>query len=187
MRRLRPALVLASMLAVVVTASCNTASGADQITSAQRKAIADEIERSVRDAYDLTKPNVDERMLSLYADTGRIVSASGGSVITSRDSLAQGIHYFWHNIGMNMHEPKWIWDQMLVDVLSPTAAVLTATYHVPHMTPRGQPHTIGGAWTMVFEKRGGRWRIVQEHLSDLATQSDSAMMMPSDSMAAHHH
>ena len=187
MRRARPALLVATVLAAIVTASCNTARGADQVTSAQRKAIAQEIERSVRDAYDLTKPNVDERMLSLYADTGRLVSASGGSVITSRDSLAQGIHYFWRNIGLNMKQPKWIWDQMLVDVLSPTAAVLTATYHVPHTTPRGQPHTIGGAWTMVFEKQGGRWRIVQEHLSDLPTPGDSAMMAAPDSMAAHHH
>ena len=83
----------------------------------EKKVETDEEAAGPRDAYDLTKPNVDERMLSLYADTGRIVSASGGSVITSRDSLAQGIHYFWHNIGMNMHEPKWIWDEMLVDVL----------------------------------------------------------------------
>src|SRR4051812_16489498 len=117
MRLRRSSLVLASSLALIIATSCNTASGADQVTSAQRKAIADEIERSVRDAYDLTKPNLDERMLSLYADTGRIVSASGGSVIISRDSLAQGIHYFWRNIGMNMRQPKWIWDQMLVDVL----------------------------------------------------------------------
>src|SRR5215210_9171918 len=105
MRHPRAVLVLASVLAAIATAACNTASGADQVTTTQRKAIADEIERSVRDAYDLTKPNVDERMLSLYADTGRIVSASGGNIITSRDSLAQGIHYFWRNIGLNMRQP----------------------------------------------------------------------------------
>ena len=182
----RIALVLVIAAAAL---SCTGGGDAGSVSPAQRKAIADEIERSVRDAYDLTKPSVDERMLSLYPDTGRIVSASGGSVITSRDSLAQGIHYFWRNIGLNMRQPKWIWDQMLVDVLSPTAAVLTATYHVPHTTPRGQPHTIGGAWTMVFVKRDGHWRIVQEHLSDLPTATDSAAAMPAmmDSMPGHKH
>jgi len=57
--------------------------------------------------------------------------------------------------------------------LSPNAAVMTATYHVPHLTPRNEPHTIGGAWTAVFEKRGARWYIVQEHLSDLPPVRDS--------------
>jgi hypothetical protein len=41
---------------------------------------------------------------------------------------------------------------------------------------------IAGAWTAAFERRGGRWVIVQEHLSDLpATQT---MAMPGDSAGA---
>ena len=84
-----------------------------------------------------------------------------------------GIKAFWDNVGANMREPKWVWDQMIFDVLSPTAAVMTAQYHVPHLTPRNQPHTIGGAWTAVFQKRDGRWYIVQEHLSDTPAVPDS--------------
>ena len=159
----RRSLALAGVLATLV--SCVRAGGG--VTPAERVAIAQEIERQVRDAYDLSKPNVDERMLRLYGDSGRIVSATGGQIHTSRDSLAAGIHYFWRNIGMNMRQPKWIWDTTVVDVLAPDAAVFTGTYHVPHLTPRNQPHVIGGAMTMVFQKRGGRWVVVQEHLSDL--------------------
>ena len=78
---------------------------------------------------------------------------------------------------------------MLFDVLSPNAAVMTATYHVPHLTPRNQPHTIGGAWTAVFQKRGDRWYIIQEHLSDLPPVPDSAAapMPPGMKMPAGHH
>jgi hypothetical protein len=59
---------------------------------------------------------------------------------------------------------------------------MTARYHVPHLTPRNMPHTIAGAWTAVFQKRGNRWYIIQEHLSDLPAIPDSvsAMMMPPD-------
>jgi len=72
---------------------------------------------------------------------------------------------------------------LIFDVLAPDAAVMTATYHVPHLTPRNMPHTIGGAWTAVFQKRGNRWVIVQEHLSDLPPTHDSTMMqMPGMSM-----
>jgi len=132
----------------------------------------------VQAAYDLSKPNVEQRLLSLYPANGRVVSAASGQILTSRDSLAMGIKAFWDNVGVNMRNPKWIWDQMLFDVLSPNAAVMTAQYHIPHLTPRNQPHTIGGAWTAVFEKRGGRWYVVQEHLSDLPPVPDSMAAMP---------
>jgi len=146
-----------------------------KLSDSQRHAIADSLTRQVEAAYDLSKPGVEQRLLSLYPDTGRIVSASGGQMITSRDTLAMGIHAFWVNVGANMRQPHWIWDRMVFDVLSPDAAVMTATYHVPHLTPRNMPHTIGGAWTAVFQKRGNRWYVIQEHLSDLPPMSDSAM------------
>jgi hypothetical protein len=163
--------------ALVLAAAC--AGGAP--SAADKQAIADSLARQVKAAYDLTKPNVEERLLSLYPTSGRVVSASGGSVITSRDTLAMGIKAFWENVGANMREPKWIWDEMLFDVPSSNVAVMTARSHVPHLTPRNQPHTIGGAWTAVFEKRGDRWYIVQEHLSDSPAAPDSAappMTMP---------
>jgi hypothetical protein len=146
-----------------------------KLSAAQRRAIVDSLTRQVQAAYDLSKPGLEQRLLSLYPDTGRVVSASGGQMITSRDTLAMGIHEFWVNVGANMRQPRWIWDRMVFDVLSPDAAVMTATYHVPHLTPRNLPHTIGGAWTAVFQKRGNRWYVIQEHLSDLPPMSDSAM------------
>ena len=102
------------------------------------------------------------------------MSAAGGQMITSRDTLAMGIKAFWQNVGVE-HAPaemdlglRWC-----STCSSPNAAVMTATYHIPHLTPRNQPHTIGGAWTAVFQKRGDRWYIVQEHLSDLPPMPDS--------------
>lgn len=55
---------------------------------------------------------------------------------------------------------------MYIDVMSPTAAVMTATYRIPHQQPNGMSHVFGGAWTAAFELRNGRWVIVQEQLSD---------------------
>ncbi|HEY5218505.1 MAG TPA: DUF4440 domain-containing protein, partial [Gemmatimonadaceae bacterium] len=114
-----------------------------------------------------SRPNIAANMLSLYPDSGRVVSATGGKVLTTRDSLAGGIHYFWDNIGRYMQHPRWVWTQMIIDVLSPNAAVMTATYHIPHHTPLGAPHDVGGAWTAVFVRQGTKWVIIQEHLSDL--------------------
>lgn len=139
------------------------------MSDAERKAIADSLRTMIVSAYDLTKPgDAVARMMSLYPPTGNVVSASGGRLSVSRDSLEAGIRAFWQYVGQNMRDPKWTWDDMRVDVLARDAAVVTATYHVPHRTPRGEPHTIGGALTVAFQRRDGRWVVVQEHLSDLA-------------------
>lgn len=147
-----------------------------RLSDSDKQAIATDIEREVRAAYDLSKPDVEGRLLSLYPRTGRVVSASDGIVRTSPDSIRAGIRYFWETVGANMHHPRWVWDRMLIDVLAPDAAVMTATYHVPHFTPKGAPHVLGGAWTAVFQKRGGRWLIVQEHLSDLPPAAAMSLM-----------
>jgi ketosteroid isomerase-like protein len=160
------------------------------MTDAERTAIADTLRTKIVSAYDLTKPgDAVARMMSLYPPTGNVVSASGGRVSVSRDSLEAGIRAFWQFVGQNMRDPKWTWDDMHVDVLARDAAVLTATYHVPHRTPRGEPHTIAGAMTVAFQRRDGRWSVVQEHLSDLAPASaaDSTTGDEASSPAEHHH
>jgi len=153
----------------LVTAACASST----LSPEDRRVIADSLARQVRAAYDLSKPDVAQRMLSLYPPAGPIVSASAGRMTTSRDTLAMGIKAFWDNVGVNMRQPQWVWDNMVVDVLAPNAAVMTATYHIPHLTPQNQPHVIAGAWTAAFEKRGSRWYVVQEHLSDVPTVPDS--------------
>ncbi len=165
MRVITPALTL--LLAAVL--GCTAASGdSDRLLSASdRQEIATAVEQRLRDATDLRAGgDVVARMLSLYPDSGRVVSASAGYVTTDRDSLAASVSHFWEYIGQNMRNPEWRWGPMEVDVLGPDAAVVTATYRIPHITPRGEPHVIGGAWTAVFARRGGRWVVVQEHLSD---------------------
>ncbi len=161
----RPSLALA--LALALSACASPPPERSGLTHAQAEEIRSEISDEVTKAYDLSRPDIAANMLSLYPDSGRVVSATGGKVITSLDSLRGGIHYFWDNVGRYMQKPTWVWKQMIIDVLSPDAAVMTATYHIPHHTPRGDPHDIGGAWTAVFVRQGQKWVIIQEHLSDL--------------------
>lgn len=182
-RRAAVAVVRRAAAAAVLIALGCTRAGGGELTPAQSASIRAEIEKAMRDAYDLSKPNVADRMLALYPKSGRVISAAGGRVLSSRDSLEMGIRYFWSNVGSNMRQPSWVWERFYVDVLSPTAAVVTATYRVPHRTPRNEPHELGGAMTAVFEKRGGRWVIIQEHLSDLPATPDSV----STSMPTHEH
>jgi ketosteroid isomerase-like protein len=128
-------------------------------------ALADTLKARIEAAYDFTRPGVAERMTGLYPDTGRVISASGGQVTASGDSLRAGIADFWRNVGRNMRDARWEWGEVYVDRLGADAAVLTGMWTIPHIAPTGNPHVLRGAWTAVFRRIGGRWMIVAEHLS----------------------
>jgi ketosteroid isomerase-like protein len=128
-------------------------------------ALADTLTALIADAYDFSRPDVYERMIGLYADTDEIVSASGGQLAVSADSVRAGIARFWELAGRNMRDARWRWDEVHVERLAPDAAVLTGRWSIPHIAPDGQPHLLEGAWTAVFRRIGGEWKIVQEHLS----------------------
>ena len=162
--------VLAALLGLALTASgCRSTAS---VPDAERRAIADTLSRRIEQAYDFGQGGaVVDRLMALYPDTGRVVSAAAGHVTTSRDSLRAELTHFWEWVGQNMQQPRWRWGPRYVEVLSPTAAVMTATYAIDHRTPEGRSHSVGGAWTALFEKRDGRWVIVQEHLSDAPAAS----------------
>jgi hypothetical protein len=160
--------ILAASTAMLLAAACGKRD-ASGLSARERTSIVDSLRRTVVAAYDLSKPGVVGRMLSLYPDSGKVISASGGNVTATKKQLENQITTFWNRVGKNMRGPKWEWTSMNFDVLSATSAVMTATYRVPHRTPMGQPHVIGGAWTAVFQLQNGRWVIVQEHLSDSPT------------------
>ena len=167
----------ASMSAAVGCASSSTSN----MSAGEKKAVADTLKKIVVSAYDLSKPDPVASLMSLYPTSGRVISASGGVVTTTRPELEKGIRAFWTYVGQNMKQPRWEWTSMNIDVLAPDAAVMTSTYRVPHLTPMGMNHVIGGAWTAVFQKRDGRWVIVQEHLSDV----QSNLNLPPDSSMQH--
>lgn len=163
--------LIAQSLAIAIVFGCAEHDAAP-LSNAERTAIADSLKAMVVSAYDLSKPDVVGNLMSLYPDSGRVISASGGAMTTTRPLLEDQVRTFWKYVGSNMKQPKWEWTGMEVDVLSRDAAVMTSTYRVPHTTPSGMRHVIGGAWTAVFARRGGRWVIVQEHLSDAPPAMD---------------
>ena len=156
---------LRSLLLFAVVIACSPSPPAT-LSPAEKTVIADSLKQLVVAAYDLSKPDPVASLMSLYPGGDTVVSASGGGVTQSRSQLEQQIRTFWTYVGSHMRKPKWEWTSMTVDVLSPDAAAMTSTYRIPHTDPQGRPHTLGGAWTAVFARRGGKWVIIHEHLSD---------------------
>ena len=160
-----------------VSTACQNAEG---IPEGDRRAIADSLSALVTRAYDFSKPDAAKRLLGLYPDSGRVISAAAGHVTTTRSALASDIEGFWQRVGQNMQRPRFVLGSTYVDVITRDAAVMTFTYSIPHTTPMGMAHTVSGAWTTLWRRQHGRWTIVQEHLSDTPASTaplvDSAMM-----------
>ena len=169
-------------LAVVAAAFLSACRSPEHVPADERTAIADSLRTLVTRAYDFSSPDATARLLSLYPDSGRVISAAAGSVSTTRAALAAEIKGFWQRVGRNMQEPRFVLGSSYVDVLTRDAAVMTLVYSIPHRTPAGMPHTVSGAWTALWRRQGGRWSIVQEHLSD-APEAAAAVPAP-DSLAA---
>jgi ketosteroid isomerase-like protein len=150
-------------MSLVVAAACG--GKAAEPSDVTRRALADTLTGLISDAYDFSRPGVAERMMELYADSGPVVSASGGTIVVGRDTLQASIATFWENVGRNMRNPVWKWGEIHVEPLGAGAASLTAAWSIPHIAPDSQPHVISGAWTAVFRRTSSGWRIVQEHLS----------------------
>ena len=138
----------------------------EQMLPADRQALADTLTSMVTAAYQFEGATTPDRLLALYPDSGRVISAVAGRVTTTRDTLAGEIQGFWERVGQNMRNPRFVLGSTYVDIITRNAAVVTLTYSIPHLTPRNTPHTVSGAWTMLWRRQGGQWRIVQEHLSD---------------------
>jgi ketosteroid isomerase-like protein len=147
------------LLLILVTGACGRSDA-----EPDPQALEDTLRSRIEEAYDFTKPDVVDRMSALYAEGG-VVSASGGELMASTDSVRQGIVDFWENVGRNMRDPVWRWEEVHVESLGRDAAVLTGTWSIPHVAPTGRPHVIAGAWTAVFRRVDGEWLIVHEHLS----------------------
>jgi hypothetical protein len=150
------------LLCLATLAGC---SSRPRVVAGPDSVLADTLKALIEQAYDFTRPGVLTRMGLLYPDSGRVISASGGQVLDSPDSLRAGLREFWNTAGQYMRDAKWEWGKVYVDRLAADAAVLTATWSIPHIAPTNRPHIIRGAWTAVFRRLDGQWKIVEEHLS----------------------
>jgi ketosteroid isomerase-like protein len=174
-------LARAAVLALCVLTACDRA---EDVSAGERRAIADSLQHLVTSAYDFAKPGAPARLLSLYPDSGRVISAAGGHITSSRAALEAGINTFWQHVGQNMQGPTFVLGSAYVDVVTRNAAVMSFTYSIPHRTPAGNTHVVSGAWTSFWRRQNGRWMIVQEHLSDTPESSMPSTMMPNGGMPA---
>ena len=154
--RVRTVLAGAAMLALV---ACTK----PPLDEQQKTALADSIEQFVAGPFVATfeHPNVDS-ILALYVPGSDLQSVESGMIYPDRDSIVKGIRGFWGNPNTTAH---FTLGAARVAVLSRDAAVYTAMVTGAVKDSAGTETSMKFAWTGVFVRVGGAWKLQVEHSS----------------------
>jgi ketosteroid isomerase-like protein len=152
--RVRTVLVGAAMLALV---GCTK----PPLDEQQKTALADSIEQFVAGPFLATfnHPNVDS-ILALYAPGNGVQSVENGKVYANRDSIVQSVRVAYGRPNVTYH---YTLAAPQVTVLSRDAAVYTTMVSGTMKDSAGVETPVRMAWTGVFVRTGGGWKIQAEH------------------------
>ncbi len=101
-----------------------------------------------------------DQFMSHFTTDSDLTYVDNGRIYPTRDALATAAGGFFTRIGKS----GGVWDDVRIIPLSPSAGTFTGIFR-PQMTDTaGVPiWTEGKIWTLVYERRAGKWVIIQAH------------------------
>jgi uncharacterized protein (TIGR02246 family) len=127
---------------------------------AQPSAVADSIRRQADQfVAAIASRNIDQ-FVGLFAPEPDFIYVDAGNIYPDRAALHKAGSGFFARI--KTFNAKW--DPTKVVVLGPDAGAFTGVMHVAGADTTGRAIWPNGKiWTLVYQRRGGRWQIVQAH------------------------
>ena len=154
--RIRTVMALA---ALAVVAAC----AKPPLDAPQKTALADSIEQYVTGPFLATfaHPNVDA-IMALYAPGDDIQDVENGTIYATRDAILGSVRAMWSAPKLTSHFTV---GAAHVAVLSRDAAVYTAKMTGAMKDSTGAETPLAFAYTAVFVRTAGGWKIQAEHSS----------------------
>jgi len=131
------------------------------------------VESSVRSfvlgvAHDVTTQGPEAWQQLLANDPAFFMAVDGRMVFPNRQAATQGIHDFSHTIKhIELHWGGDRGDDLRIDALTPSLAVVAASYSEVQAFTDGHQVTENGFFTGVAEYRNGRWQFRDAHWSSV--------------------
>jgi uncharacterized protein (TIGR02246 family) len=130
------------------------------VTSAERAAIVDVISQQTALAFDALNQLDSERGYCLFAKEAK--GAVSGNLILSFDTHKQKAKAWFRSL----REASYVIEQMHIDVLTRDVALVLGRYHFTGTDQAGKTNKATCAWSWVFHRRNGEWKIVHAHVSE---------------------
>jgi hypothetical protein len=133
---------------------------AQTLPAADRGATSDSI-RAQADQFIAALASLEiDRFVALFAADPDFVYVDNGRIYPDRAALAAAAGGFFRRV----RSAGGSWESPRVLPLSRTAGAFTGIFRARMIDTAGVPlWTEGKIWTLVYERRGGRWVIVQAH------------------------
>ncbi len=131
-----------------------------ELTEAQRAAVGDTIRMEAdRVIAALASRQVDS-LADLFTKDADFVYVDNGRIYPDNAALKAAATPFFGRVGSAGGR----WDPANVLVLGPDAGAFTGVFRAQMTDTAGSPlWTDGKIWTFVYQRRAGRWQIVQAH------------------------
>ncbi len=149
------------------------------MTDAERAAIVDEIRRLTASAFDAFNHLDADHLYTLFAEETK--GAVNGSLIQSFDAHKQKGKAWIRSL----REAKYVIEEMDIDVLTRDVALVLGRYNFTGIDQAGHTNAAICAWSWVFHRRNGEWKIVHAHVSEPGGHYGPYARDPSESPVKH--
>jgi len=147
-----------SFAAAVTLAACQSRAPVG-VTEAERAAIASAVEAAVADMMAGGRALDPDRIRAHYVD--RPIVAINGLIVVDYDRQFDETRRWLRSL----RQFNASYDHVQLEVLAPGAAVATMNHHLTWTDTTGMSGEWHSAWTALFRRTDGRWKIVYSHES----------------------
>ncbi|MFF3380695.1 SgcJ/EcaC family oxidoreductase [Streptomyces sp. NPDC002680] len=155
--RIRAALVTATALVTAATVTVGvSAAGADEPKKPTKKQIA-----ALFDGWNKSLQTGDpEKVTARYADDAVLLPTVSNKIRTNHAEIED---YFDHFL---LNKPVGTKTKTIINILDNNSAIDTGSYYFILTDPKtGEKSRVDARYTYEYEKRGGKWLIVNHHSS----------------------
>jgi uncharacterized protein (TIGR02246 family) len=131
-----------------------------EFTDAQRAAVGDTIRMEANRVIAALASRQVDSLADLFTKDADFVYVDNGRIYPDNAALKAAATPFFGRLGRAAGR----WDPAHVVVLAPDAGAFTGVFRAEMADTAGAPlWTDGKIWTFVYQRRAGRWQIVQAH------------------------
>ena len=147
-------------VALLTLSASATRGQAQELSAGQKAAIADTIRAQANRLIDAIASKKIDRFMELFATEPDLTYVDNGRIYPTREALAAAAGGFFKRIG----SAGGTWESPRILPLSPNSGAFTGIFRPQMVDTAGKPlWTDGKIWTFVYQRRAGKWVIVQAH------------------------
>ena len=147
--------------AILVLAICLAACGASAesgLTPGDRERIVQEISRTLDDYKEAVTHKELSAVKAFWSDTDGFVFAGDGTILGGSKEWYDKLDWYHNETAKWNH---WEYRNLHIEALAMDAATATVEFEHSRTTTVGETVRVKGAWTYVFKKYDGKWRVIQ--------------------------